>query len=270
MESQELTPAKRVYRRHKVVLLSAGKLADANTGHGKQSITQLNMQFQYHRGLFLQLSASVGAPVPLGITEDKDGRLFTFVRHDGPKFVLDVLANRSDNTSLVRCGLSLLIVTVSLLSAKLTDGAREEAQKHQQHHKRTAYNTSDWAAETLTALCDAGAVSVVVTLLASSVLQSVHEQCLTLLAQLVNESSDAVTQLLLPPNSISAGGGEGIGGGGGGGGGGRGGGGGGTRGTRWGWSSQSQRSSLQGGTLPHSRCGWTPCYSRAPCNSSRP
>lgn len=181
---------------------------------------KLNTQFRYFRETFIALAAASGVPVPLGITEDIHARLFTFCRHDGPKYVLDTIATHIENSALVRCGLSLLIMTITILSHKLhpltdSDPASNNhlimqadnnnnnnnkfSQAHYQVHakeKRKVLSESEWAAKALHHVCETGAVSAVINLLTGTVVLGIQEQCVNVLALLVAVSEDAAHHML--------------------------------------------------------------------------
>lgn len=188
--------------------------ADAHTD-------KLNLQFRYFRETFIGLAAASSVPVPLGVTEDPHARLFTFCRHDGPKYVLDTLATHKENVPLTRCGLSLLIMTVTILSNKLhpevaaeaatpavtgsssaADNARFAQQLYQLQakEKRKGLTESEWAAKALHHLCETGAVSAIINLLTCTVVQGVQEQCVNLLALLITVSEDAAQHMLGEPS----------------------------------------------------------------------
>jgi len=83
----------------------------------------LTEKFQYFRQQFMDASIAAGVTVPLDFFDDKSGRLFNFMLTQtgqcGPKYVLSVVESNPESTHLVRCSLSLLIVTVQLLRRKL-------------------------------------------------------------------------------------------------------------------------------------------------------
>lgn len=210
---QHLKGSQRILTRHSIIhgTYSAYKqgliLADAQSD-------KLNLQFRYFRETFIGLAAASSVPVPLGVTEDPHARLFTFCRHDGPKYVLDTLATHKENVPLTRCGLSLLIMTITILSNKLLPEAetipalssspdvkfaQAPLYQLQAKEKRKGLTESEWAAKLLHHLCETGAVSAIINLLTSTAVQGVQEQCVNLLALLVTVSEDAAQHMLGEP-----------------------------------------------------------------------
>ena len=61
------------------------------------------------------LTTYLGVTVPLDLLEDNSGRLFTFMNTQtgqcGPKYVFSVMESNVESTHLMRCSISLLIVT---------------------------------------------------------------------------------------------------------------------------------------------------------------
>lgn len=228
--------AKRIVVRHCILFGKCNSKPDFSSTPQDQKGEHLNQQFRYFRSTFVSLASQSSIPLPLEIVEDEKSRLFTFVRHEGPKVVLDILTNHSENIALVRCGLSLLIVTVSLLSLKLDEALVHPNSSHQshEHHKHHHTHTTshhpllhhhpihgtlkevkhisawEWAARSLHGLCEAGGVSVITTLLTSTVIPGIQELSANLLVLIVEASSDAVLHMLLPPNSLLAAGVESL------------------------------------------------------------
>ena len=177
-------------------------------------------QFRYFRESFYQLAVAAAIPVPLVLIEDQNGRLFTFIRHDGLKFVLDTLVNNGEHTALVSVGLSLLLVSVNMLCSKIAESVESKVldnsgnhahgnhhdSKHLNiitHHRGTGHAhlkthshkthgmTWQWASHSLHGFCQAGAISDVISVLTATIVPSVHEQCVALLALLVQTVPDA-------------------------------------------------------------------------------
>ena len=77
---------------------------------------QLNEQFKYFRIEFMEAASASGVTVPLDLLEDNSGRLFSFMQtqtgQSGPKYVLSVMESNPESVHLMRCSLSLLIVTI--------------------------------------------------------------------------------------------------------------------------------------------------------------
>ena len=66
----------------------------------------------------MEAASSCGVTVPLDLLEDNSGRLFSFMQTQtgqcGPKYVLSVMENNPESIHLMRCSLSLLIVTIQV------------------------------------------------------------------------------------------------------------------------------------------------------------
>ena len=66
----------------------------------------------------MDASIAAGVTVPLDFFDDKSGRLFNFMHTQtgqcGPKYVLSVVGSNPQSTHLVRCSVSLLIITIQV------------------------------------------------------------------------------------------------------------------------------------------------------------
>lgn len=91
-------------------------------------MTHLNEKFQYYQKQFIEASLSAGVTVPLDFFDDKSNRLFNFMMTQtgqcGPKYVLSVIESFPESIHLIRCSLSLLIITIQLLRKKLPENGK--------------------------------------------------------------------------------------------------------------------------------------------------
>jgi len=85
---------------------------------GNKLGAKLEERFRYFLKVFITVAISVGATVPLAVSDDKEANVQTFVKHGGPKHIVGMLKSNMDKTELMRCTLALLIVTVNLLRNK--------------------------------------------------------------------------------------------------------------------------------------------------------
>lgn len=183
---------------------------------------KLSEQFRYFRSEFLEAANQVGVTVPLDILEDTTGRIFNFVKYNGPKYILQMIPANLENVHLLRCSLSLLIITVTILSRKLPDATSETANNSVLNNTSTNISSvgaqlnpsaqpnwsnsitetiQQWAIESLNHLNDAGAVSVTINLMMKTNASSVHELALSFLSALIKVSDDAAIMMFHPPNS---------------------------------------------------------------------
>lgn len=172
--------------------------AQANT-NSKIIEEKLIEQFRYFRQEFMDAALAVGIPVPLDMVEDKMGRLFTFVTQKGPRYLLQTIHSYPDSVHMIRCALSLLIVTISILRNKLPTNNEKNAKGGSSWLNLLTENISTWALDSLTSIADGAAVAICINLLRNSHVQSIQELVLNLLAQLVNITEEAAAQMLSYP-----------------------------------------------------------------------
>ena len=102
-----------------IYLLSKRSLFGETTGEklGKK----LEERFRYFLSAFITLALVNGATVPLSIADDQHASLQTFIKHGGPKHIINMMKSHLDRTELIRASLALLIVCVNLLRNKLSN-----------------------------------------------------------------------------------------------------------------------------------------------------
>jgi hypothetical protein len=168
---------------------------------------KLGEQFRYFRKEFLDAALTIGVPVPLDMVEDKAGRVYTFVQQKGPRYLFQIMHGNPDSAHLLRCSLSLLIVTISILRGKLPNtggpGAGPMDAVVNTWLNVLSENVSSWALDSLTSIADGSAVAICTNLLRHSHSQTIQELILNLLAQLVNITEEAANQMLLYPTITS-------------------------------------------------------------------
>lgn len=176
-----------------------------NRGQNSKAIEEkLGEQFRYFRKEFLDAALSIGVPVPLDMVEDKAGRVYTFVQQKGPRYLFQIMHGNPDSAHLLRCSLSLLIVTISILRGKLpsNNSLGQDGGSHMWLNVLSE-NISSWALDSLTSIADGSAVAICTNLLRHSHSQTIQELILNLLAQLVNITEEAANQMLLYPTITS-------------------------------------------------------------------
>ena len=178
-----------------------------NRGTNSKLIEEkLGEQFRYFRKEFLDAALSIGVPVPLDMVEDKAGRVYTFVHQKGPRYLFQIMHGNPDSAHLLRCSLSLLIVTISILRGKLPESTAVSGMDRSTHQwlNMLTENVSSWALDSLTSIADGSAVAICTNLLRHSHSQTIQELILNLLAQLVNITEEAANQMLLYPTITSS------------------------------------------------------------------
>jgi len=102
-----------------VYLLSKKALFGEQSGEklGKK----LEERFRYFLSAFITLALSNGATLPLSIADDQHASLQTFIKHGGPKHIINMMKSHLDKNELMRASLALLIVVVNLLRNKLSN-----------------------------------------------------------------------------------------------------------------------------------------------------
>ena len=165
----------------------------------KQIDNRLNDQFRYFRREFMEAASTQGVTMPLELVEDKSGRFFTFVNANGPRYLLQIIHTQTEASTIMRCAISLLIITMSILRRKIPSN-RPKKITGSNWMSLLSGNINGWAQEILSSISDGAAVSICINLLAKSKILVIRELLLTLLALLVNTSEEAVIQMLTSPN----------------------------------------------------------------------
>jgi len=88
---------------------------------GEKLGKKLEEKFRYFLSAFITLALANGATVPLSIADDQHASLQTFIKHGGPKHIIDMMKSHLDKNELMRASLALLIVVVNLLRNKLSN-----------------------------------------------------------------------------------------------------------------------------------------------------
>lgn len=178
------------------------KLMQQDKKANKASDDKINQQFRYFRKEFSEAASACGIAMPLAFSEDTSGRVFSFVKHSGPEFILQMLLTETDSLHLMRTSLSLLIVTVSILRRKVPISDTNGLFSSGLFSSSFSEAMSEWAHGALRHLIDGGAVSVCINLLLSTYVQDVQELIITLIAHFVTSSNEAAFQMLQTPNSL--------------------------------------------------------------------
>lgn len=193
-----------------------------NSSHSKPASSQqqmhhheekLNKQFDYFRREFMDAALASGVTVPLDMLEDATGRLFGFVQLKGPRYLLHIMDTEIDNGHLLRCSLSLLIVTINILRFKLPSGQSTSKDFPSQGWiSSVAEGFSTWAAEAVDKIADSYAVTICIKLLKYTHVQAIQELTLNLLSQVVTISTEAADFMLQSPyvkdHDVNVGGGH--------------------------------------------------------------
>ena len=175
------------------------------TSHAQSLDDKLAEQFRYFRREFMEAAVNSGATIPLDMVEDKNGHLYTFVKTNGPKYIFQIMQNNIKSVHLLRCSLSLIIITITLLRRKCAEATKKPTHGVGRHNQHAI---SVWAAESLAKIVDSGTVSICIQILIKSSNPSVQELALNLLAFLLPSSSNAIELMLLPPSTTKEGGQE--------------------------------------------------------------
>lgn len=88
---------------------------------GEKLGKKLEEKFRYFLSAFITLALANGATVPLSIADDQHASLQTFIKHGGPKHIINMMKSHLDKNELMRASLALLIVVVNLLRNKLSN-----------------------------------------------------------------------------------------------------------------------------------------------------
>ena len=104
------------------------KASSMNTARIEKQIDgKLNDQFRYFRREFMEAASAQGVTMPLELVEDKSGRFFTFVNANGPRYLLQIIHSQPEASAIMRCAISLLIVTMAILRRKLPENRPKAA-----------------------------------------------------------------------------------------------------------------------------------------------
>lgn len=172
------------------------KAADAAQASERLVDTKLNDQFRYFRREFMEAAISAGVTLPLELIEDRTGRFFNFVNSKGPKYLLYIMRTQPESSTIMRCAISLLIVTLVILRRKLPDGANRSLN----WTSMISGSVGSWVVEMLADVADGAAVSVCITILMNSKLLIIQELLFSLLGMLINCSDEAALQMLTSPS----------------------------------------------------------------------
>ncbi|RYG67348.1 hypothetical protein EON64_07645, partial [archaeon] len=171
---------------------------DESQYHEESSLeSKLSHQFQYFKEQFLDAAASLGIAVPLDIVEDKSGHIFPFLQSSGPKYVFQIMQSQIHNVHLMRCALSVLIITTTILRKRIQLPVMEPTS----YLNNRLNAETQWARQALGKFSDSVTMGSCVNILISTYNPVVQELTLNLIAGLVSVSEDAIRQMLLPPNS---------------------------------------------------------------------
>ena len=185
-------------------------LSNAIAPTSKSIDDKLAEQFRYFRHEFMEAAINSGATIPLDMVEDKNGHLYTFVKTNGPKYIFQIMQNNTKSVHLLRCSLSLIIITITLLRRKCVETSKSKpfhgAGRNLLNSASSQNAISAWAIESLAKIVDSGTVSICIQILIKSSNPSVQELALNLLAFLLPSSPNAIEQMLLPPSSTKEGG----------------------------------------------------------------
>jgi hypothetical protein len=163
----------------------------------KQIDMKLNDQFRYFRREFMEAASVQGVTMPLELVEDKSGRFFTFVNANGPRYLLHIIHSQPEASAIMRCAISLLIVSMAILRRKLPENRAKAAATNWM--SLLSGNINNWAFKILVTVSDGASVSICINLLAKSKILVIRELVLSLLALLVNTSEESVIQMLTSP-----------------------------------------------------------------------
>lgn len=156
---------------------------------------QLSNQFRYFKSEFLEAAASAGVTVPLDLVEDNSNKVYNFITtpsgQNGPKYIYSVMQSRPDATHLMRCSISLLLVTISLLRIKLENVAISQQLHDSEIADPSTVSYNIWAAEALDKLSSSSSINICSKLLKKTHIPEIQDLVLRLLAQLVTISQDA-------------------------------------------------------------------------------
>lgn len=140
--------------------------------------------------------------MPLDITEDTSGRMFSFIQKKGPSHVFQVIRSNSENVNVLRCSCSLLIVTISILQLKAEiESTRRSRLTVRVKSAQGAQNLGTWLSQSLSDICDGGSVQILVQILKYSNMNSINELLLNLLAKIVSVSQEAAYQMISSPGT---------------------------------------------------------------------
>lgn len=175
------------------------KASSMNTARIEKHIdNKLNDQFRYFRREFMEAASAQGVTMPLELVEDKSGRFFTFVNANGPRYLLQIIHSQPEASTIMRCAISLLIVTMAILRRKLPENRGKTPGTNWM--SLLSGNINGWATQILSTISDGASVSICINLLAKSKILVIRELVLSLLALLVNTSEEAVIQMVTLPN----------------------------------------------------------------------
>eukprot|EP01031_Cornospumella_fuschlensis_P029879 gene29879-36075_t len=159
---------------------------ESHTNEETHLETKLSHQFQYFKEQFLDAAASLGIAVPLDIVEDKSGHIFPFLQSSGPKYVFQIMQSQIHNVHLMRCALSVLIITTTILRKRIQ---LPEMEPTSYLNNRLNAETQ-WARQALGKFSDSVTMGSCVNILISTYNPVVQELTLNLIAGLVSVSDD--------------------------------------------------------------------------------
>lgn len=149
---------------------------------------RLSHQFQYFKDQFLEAASSLSIAVPLDIVEDKSGHIYPFLQASGPKYIFQIMQGNIHNIHLMRCALSVLIITTTLLRKRIQALDGNPAER-------------DWASAALLKFSDSVTMGSCINILINTYNPVVQELILNLMAALITVSDDAIRQMLSAPQS---------------------------------------------------------------------
>lgn len=190
---------RRIVIRNSAISKASFFLAGTKTRTIQNVELKLAEQFRYFRQEFIDCATHSGVTVPLDILEDNTGRIFNFVKHNGPKYMFQIMQSNLDHTHLLRCSLSLLIITMTILRRRLpitAGGCKPLGWMMTMIDK-----INDWATESVNHIAGGVAVSVLINMLIYTHVPSIQELALSLLSILVTLSEEAAMQMFELPNT---------------------------------------------------------------------
>ncbi len=159
---------------------------------------QLSEQFRYFRKEFLEVAASTCLTLPLDLTGEKTSQVLVFVKYNGPKILVQLVQNNIESVHLLRCALSLLIITVTVLRRHF-----DVVSNDSQVSNSISNSISAMAQLSLVKFTESGVVTLCMSVLIYSFNTSVQELAINLLSIIVSLSKEAATQMTWIPNSVN-------------------------------------------------------------------
>jgi hypothetical protein len=186
---------------------------------------KLRQKFQFFLQDLMRIASTANTALPMSVIDDRGSviSIQNFLKRNGPKFIFQFIQTNTENLSLLRSGLSVIIVCLSYLKRlqmelKLDENTMggvdikyQYITASQGHHygmttlqHKTALNhfleEKTWVSQAISKINDSISVSSCMSIFVTTHDALAQELILNCVAGMMLQSDDSVVQMLTPPS----------------------------------------------------------------------